>query len=101
VTSAPQRQKARRETGGPSHCETEEISVEARIIALDSLAIDQLRIEWQRLYRATPPTRLSRDLLMRGAAYKIQEQTHGGLSLSTGRMLRSLGGGADQPGGSR
>jgi len=100
VTSAAQHQ-ARRETGGPSHRETEEISVEARIIALDSLAIDQLRIEWQRLYRATPPTRLSRDLQMRGAAYKIQEQIHGGLSPSTRRMLRSLGGCADQPGRSR
>ena len=98
MTSAP---KARQEAGGPSRHETEETTIEARIIALDALATDELRIEWQMLYRARPPTRLSRDLLMRGVAYKIQEQTHGGLSLSTRRMLRSLAGGSDEPGRSR
>jgi hypothetical protein len=101
VTSPPQHQKARRETGGPSRCEAEETIVDARIIALDALATDELRIEWQRVYRATPPTRLSRDLLMRGVAYKIQEQTHGGLSFSTRRMLRSLRGGPEEQGRSR
>ena len=101
MTSAPQHQKARRETGGPPRHETEEIGVEARITALDALATDELRIEWQRLYRATPPTRLSRDLLLRGVAYKIQEQAYGGLSLRTRRVLRSLGRGSDEPGKSR
>jgi Protein of unknown function (DUF2924) len=103
VTSAPRHQKARREgeAAGPSRQGTEETTVEARIIALDALATDQLRIEWQMLYRATPPTRLSRDLLMRGVAYKIQEQTHGGLSLRSRRVLRSFAGGSDEPGRSR
>jgi hypothetical protein len=38
---------------------------------------------------------------MRGVAYKIQEQTHGSLSFSTRRMLRSLVGGSDEQGRSR
>jgi hypothetical protein len=52
-------------------------------------AVD-LQIEWRRLYRAAPPTRLSRDLLVRGVGYKLQEQVYGGLSQDTRRRLRSL-----------
>jgi hypothetical protein len=39
-----------------------EIDVEARIIALGVLTTSDLRIEWRRLFRATPPTQLSRNL---------------------------------------
>ena len=75
--------------------------VDTRITALDTLTTADLRIEWRRLYRATPPTRLSRDLLIRGVAYKIQEQEHGGLGHGTRRRLRSLAEGADKRDGSR
>jgi hypothetical protein len=64
--------------------------IEARIIALAAVTTGELRIEWRRLYRATPPTRLSRDLLLRGAAYKLQEQVYGGLAPQTARRLRLL-----------
>ncbi len=70
--------------------------VEARIAALQALTTADLRIEWSRLYRATPPTRLSRNLLIRGVAYRVQEHAHGGLSLGAKRMLRSLCEGSDQ-----
>ena len=102
-----QYKKARRETGGPSRCEdlraggqTEESDVEAQVIALEALTTADLRIEWRRLYRATPPTRLSRDLLIRGVAYRVQEQAHGGLSLGIKRRLHSLSEGSDQRDGS-
>jgi hypothetical protein len=98
-----QYKKARRETGGPSRCEdldvgvrSEETDLETRIVALEALTTADLRIEWRRLYRATPPIRLSRDLLIRGVAYKVQEQAHGGLSLGIRRRLRSLSEGSDQ-----
>src|ERR1700744_4844256 len=55
-------------------------AIAARITALDALTTADLQIEWRRLYRATPPTRLSRDLLIRGVGYELQEQVHGGLS---------------------
>jgi DUF2924 family protein len=76
-----------------------ETDIEGRIIALEALTTADLRIEWRRLYRAMPPTRSSRDLLIRGVAYKVQEQAHEGLSLGTKRRLRALSEGADRRGG--
>jgi len=102
VTSALRHKKARQETGGLSRHEDlaagsrpERADIEARIVTLEALTTVDLRIEWNRLYRATPPTRLSRDLLIRGVAYRVQEHAHGGLSLSTRRRLRSLSAGSD------
>ena len=98
-----QYKKARRETGGPFRREDlaagnqgEGSDIETRIIALEALTTANLQIEWRRLYQATPPTRLSRDLLIRGVAYKVQEQAHGGLTLGIKRRLHSLSEGSDQ-----
>jgi hypothetical protein len=44
----------------------------------------------------TPPTRLSRDLLIRGVAYRVQEHAQGRLSLSIKRRLRSLSEASEQ-----
>lgn len=57
--------------------------------ALPSLSPDELRKEWRRLYRSQPP-RLSRDLLVRALAYRIQELRHGGISKATSRKLAAL-----------
>ena len=59
----------------------------AEIRAMDLAA---LRREWRRHHRVPPPRRLSRDLLVRGIAYRLQEQAHGGLSKATQRRLRTL-----------
>lgn len=56
---------------------------------LDDASLDELRREWRRLYRGEPP-KLSRDLLMRGIGYRLQEIQHGGLGKSTGRKLKTL-----------
>jgi Protein of unknown function (DUF2924) len=103
MTPVPRYEKARRETGGPFRRHDLAVGsrgqmsdAEGRIIALEALATADLQIEWRRLYRAMPPTRLSRDLLIRGVAHRVQEQAHGGLSLNTKRRLRSLSDGADQ-----
>jgi len=56
---------------------------------LDSLTIDQLREEWRRLYQTPPPKRLSRDILLRGITYKLQENAFGGLPKSILRKLQS------------
>jgi hypothetical protein len=80
-----QQERPRREAGEPSPCADSAgysvagANVEVRIAALDALTTADLRIEWRKLYRATPPTRLSRDLLIRGIAYRLQEEAHGGL----------------------
>jgi hypothetical protein len=63
--------------------------VARRLEALCDLTPDELRKEWRRLYRSQPP-RLSRDLLVRAIADRIQELRYGGLSKATRRKLASL-----------
>ena len=60
-----------------------------RIAALTELTTQRLRDEWRRLYRGQPP-RLSRDLLIRTIAYRMQERVYGGLSKATQRKLDAL-----------
>ena len=64
--------------------------LEARIAGLRDLPIEELRCQWQLLHGVAPPPRLSRDLLSRGIAYRLQEQAYGGLSAALKRRLRSL-----------
>lgn len=63
---------------------------EARLSKLADRSTRDLRAEWRRLFRAEPPYRLSRDLLIRGLAYKIQERTNGGPNAALKRRLRGL-----------
>jgi Protein of unknown function (DUF2924) len=60
-----------------------------QIAVLNDLTAQQLRDEWRRLYRGQPP-RLSRDLLIRTIAYRIQALAYGGLSKATQRKLDAL-----------
>ena len=57
--------------------------------SLDSANLDELRREWRGLYRSEPP-RISRDLLVRGIGYRIQELQHGGVGKATRRKLKTL-----------
>ena len=52
-------------------------------------SLDELRREWRRLYHNDPP-RISRDLLILGIAYRLQEVEHGSLGKATLRKLRTL-----------
>jgi hypothetical protein len=52
-------------------------AVADRLARLETLDLSAMRQEWRRLYRAEPP-RLSRDLMMRALAYRIQEIAFGG-----------------------
>jgi Protein of unknown function (DUF2924) len=60
-----------------------------RLALLPTLSLGDLRLEWRRLYRADPP-RLSRDIMMRAIAYRLQEIAYGGLSKATQRRLATL-----------
>ena len=55
------------------------------------VTIFELRGEWLRLHRMPPPMRLSRDLLIRGIIYQLQERAYGGLSTATARKLEQAG----------
>ena len=56
---------------------------------LEDASLNELRCEWRRLYCSEPP-RISRDLLIRGISYRLQEIEHGGLGKSTRRKLKTL-----------
>jgi Protein of unknown function (DUF2924) len=62
----------------------------SRIAGLNELTAQQLRDEWRRLHGGQPP-RLSRDLLIRTIAYRMQEVAYGGLSKAIQRKLAALG----------
>ena len=59
--------------------QTRATELSRQIADLNQLTAQQLRTEWRRLYRGQPP-RLSRDLLIRTIAYRMQELAYGGLS---------------------
>jgi hypothetical protein len=59
----------------------------ARLPLLD---LDELRQEWRRLHRAEACPRLSRDLLVRAVAYRLQELAFGGLRPEPQRQLRQV-----------
>ncbi len=75
--------------GAPRDAGSED-AVAARLKALEAMTYVGLRTEWLRLYRAHPPKRVARDLLVLGVAWKIQEQAHGGLGAATKRRLADL-----------
>ena len=57
----------------------------AGLPALDTKALKQ---QWQILWGAEPPPGLSRLLLLRAIAYRLQERALGGLKPATRRLLR-------------
>ena len=62
-------------------------SLAREIAALPEAAASALKDRWRALYGSEPPRRISRDLLIRALAYRIQEQALGGLRPSTRRLL--------------
>jgi hypothetical protein len=64
--------------------------LESEIAALGGLSAHDLRIAWRRLHRDKPPRCMSRDLMIRSIAYRMQERAHGGLAPATRRRLRAV-----------
>src|SRR3984893_9992201 len=78
------------------------IDVAKPLMRLSEVSIFELRGEWRRLHRMPPPMRLSRELLIRGIIYQLQERAYGGLSKAAARKLERasadpLGRGAAKP----
>ena len=67
-------------------------SLAHEIAALEQATSADLKERWRVLYRAEPPRRISRDLLVRALAYRIQEKALGGLKPSTRRLLANVAG---------
>ena len=66
------------------------IEVERQIAELVDRSTQDLRVAWRELNPSGPPQGLSRDLLIRALAHRLQEQTHGGTSRAQRRRLQTL-----------
>lgn len=66
-------------------------AVAAQLRGLEQAGLSELRAEYRRLVGADPP-RLSRDLLVRALAYRVQERAFGGLSRASLRRLEGVAG---------
>src|SRR5260370_17500522 len=73
---------------GCSGPQAEKISAE--IAALAVLGINDLKLRWRDLYDTEPPPRISRELLARAIAYRLQEREFGGLAPATRRLLERV-----------
>jgi hypothetical protein len=66
------------------------IEVERQIAELVDRSTQDLRVAWRELHRTGPPQGLSRDLLIRALAHRLQEQAHGATSRAQRRRLQML-----------
>jgi hypothetical protein len=65
-------------------------AIEAEVDQIRSLGIDALRARWRMLFGAVPPKGLSKDMIGRMIAYRIQEEAFGGLDRETVKLLDRL-----------
>ena len=66
------------------------VRISAEIAALASLGSKDLKAHWRALYDTEPPPRISRELLTRALAYRLQEKVFGGLAPATRRLLERV-----------
>ena len=64
--------------------------LDAALARISEMTVEQVRVCWRETFASDPPAAFSKDLLARAICYRLQEQTFGGLSVSTSRLLRSL-----------
>lgn len=68
-----------------------------QLAELSELSISSLKTVWRRQYQVPVPKGMSRDLLTRFIAHRIQEEAFGGLGKSTLRRLETLARSFEQP----
>jgi hypothetical protein len=65
-------------------------AIEAEVDHVRSLGIDTLRQRWRLLFGAIPPKGLTKDIIARMIAYRIQEEAFGGLDRESAKLLDRL-----------
>jgi hypothetical protein len=65
-------------------------AIEAEVDQIRSLGIDALRKRWRLVFGTSTPETLTKDLIARIIAYRIQEQAFGGLDPAQAKMLERL-----------
>jgi hypothetical protein len=66
--------------------------LDREIAGLVDRSTQELRRAWLTFYHSGPPLGLSRDLIIRGLADKLQQRAHGGPSRALQRRLKTLAG---------
>jgi hypothetical protein len=89
IVDTPQQRSAAQRDDEPRPDSKKPSAESAESLVPANASLEELRREWRRLYHREPP-RISRDLLVRGIGYRLQELQHGGLSRSTQRKLKTL-----------
>ena len=85
MTMNPAQDAARVRIGEQAQTESR-YALQQRLANLENLDAVRLRQEWRRLFRSDPP-QVSRDLVLRALAYRLQERERGGLSKAILRRL--------------
>ena len=67
--------------------------IAAQIDEIRTLNKDQLRQRWEAMFKKPVPEALTKDLLARMIAYRIQEKAFGGLDRATEKLLESYANG--------
>ena len=70
------------------------VAIEAEIDHIRTLGLDALCARWRSMFGAVPPTALSKDIIVRMIADRLQEQAFGGLDRATITRLDGLARGA-------
>jgi Protein of unknown function (DUF2924) len=65
-------------------------AIEAEVDQVRSLGIDALRKRWRMMFGATLPRGLTKDIIARMIAYRIQEEAFGSLDRETVKLLERL-----------
>src|SRR6201987_829177 len=65
-------------------------AVEAEVNRIGSLGIAALRARWHLMFGAPPPAGLTKDIIKRRIAHRIQERAFGGLGRETKKLLDRL-----------
>jgi Protein of unknown function (DUF2924) len=68
----------------------EAAAIEAEVDQIRSLGIDALRRRWRLMFGSIPPKGLTKDLIGRIIAYRIQEEAFGGLDPALAKLLDRL-----------
>ena len=68
----------------------DDAAIEAEVGQIRSLGVDTLRQRWRMTFGAIPPKGLTKNILARMIAYRIQEDAFGGLDGETSRLLGRL-----------
>jgi Protein of unknown function (DUF2924) len=65
-------------------------AIEAEVTQIRSLGIDALRTRWRMMFGTLPLRGLTKDIMVRMIAYRIQEEAFGGLDRETAKLLDRL-----------